>query len=309
MHRRLRHPQRPRRSSPARAGAPRRGLAQAGRRPPSPTAPSPPSTAASSSSVTEDDLRRVPSRLARTRVVLDAGGRHGPARFRRSPHPRRLRRRPARGTAPPAGRRHLRRDRRSGRRHPQHGARDARGLRGRPGGVGLPSPRRDAAMRHDDRRGEERLRPRDGVGAEDAARHPAPRGEPADRPGRHLPRRPRDPSRSTATGAHAYVDLLVERDDPGRRGGRAGGVVRRVLRNRASSRPRSRARSSVAGARGRPAAADPRRRAGGERRLGRRGRRRRAVGRPPAVRRAGFGRPHGRARASSRRCCRRRRST
>ncbi len=52
---------------------------------------------------------------------------------------------------------------------------------------------RDAAVRDDDGGSQERLRAGDGRRAEDAARHQAARPDAADRPGRHIPRGPRDP--------------------------------------------------------------------------------------------------------------------
>ena len=97
---------------------------------------------------------------------------HGGARLRRSAHARRLRRRSPRGTPPPARRRDLRRDRRRRRRHPLHRARHARRQRGRTGVGHAGAPRPDAALRHDDVRGQERVRPPGRRGAEDAARHP-----------------------------------------------------------------------------------------------------------------------------------------
>ena len=123
------------------------------------------------------------------------GGRGRP-RSRRPPHPPRLRRRPRRRApaAPgrgllPGDRRRRRRDRPQRRGHPQR-------LRRGPGGGRRGAPRRDAPLRHDHRRGEERLRPRD------RGRAPQPRGDPPRRlppPGdgrAHLPRCPRGPPRA-----------------------------------------------------------------------------------------------------------------
>ena len=117
-------------------------------------------------------------------------------------------------------------------------------------------------------------------------------------------RDPRRVSRSAATTTSAWSST----DDSGGRGGRPRRVVRRVLRDRRVHAGRV-ARDSASRGCARPEAADSRRRARRERRLDRGRGRRRALGRSPDLR---AGRRHcerWRERASSRRCCRARRST
>ena len=152
---------------------------RAGHRPPSRPTPvrcraqsSPRARAPSSSWATEADWRR-DGHAHRRRGRRRRGRRRRRARLRRSAHARRVRRRPPRRAAPPAGRRDLRRDRRRRRRDRQQRARHARGHRRSARGRDAPPARRDAPLRHDDVRGQERLRADDGGRAEDAAGHPA----------------------------------------------------------------------------------------------------------------------------------------
>ena len=147
--------------------------------------------------------------------------------------------------------------------------------------VGL-APRRDAAVRHDHGRGEERLRPGDG------GRDPQPRGDPPRRlpppgeRGAHVPRRARGPPR--APGRPGALRPHPRRgDDP--RGGRARPrrLRRRLLRAGRLHR-RGEPEDPARRARSRPEAADPRRRARHDGRRGAGRRAPRALRRPPRLR-------------------------
>ena len=155
------------------------------------------------------------------------------ARLRRSAHARRLRRRSARRAAPAS--RPARPTRRS---PPPAAASSARvtatraAIEPSAGGRHARPPRRDAALRHDDVRGQERLRAHHRGRAEDAADDARARGERT----RSSCRRPswaRTKCRSsTATAGAPTCDLIVDEMIPAVARERPGRMVRRVLRDR-----------------------------------------------------------------------------
>ena len=167
-----------------------------------------------------------------------AGGRRRRARPRRRAHPPRLRRRPRRRDPAAPGRGDLPGDRGRGRRDRAHGRGDASGLRRGARGPRRLAPRRDAAVRHHDGRGEERLRPRDRGRDPRASR-------PSARPPRATPspscRRSSAPTRcrgSTGGTAERYVRAPRRRDDPGGRASVASPPSPTSSASRASSRSR-----------------------------------------------------------------------
>ena len=220
---------------------------------------------------------------------------HGRAGLRRSAHAPRVRRRSPRRAAAAAGRRHLRGDRRGRRRHRQDRCR-RRAPPPRTTGRRAPCrDSRDARLRHDDGRGQERLRPGDGDRAAHAARHSArwPDGSRSSWRRRSWARtRFRS---STAIAASEYVRLVVEEMIPAVA---AEGLAEwcDVFCEHGVFTPEESARILQAGAALRPEAAHPRRRARAERRVGGGRRCRRALRRSPDLRRRAARASAGRAR-------------